>query len=152
LKKKRYGRRCPYCDRKVSLFYVAFHLRDGEYTCDKCHRYSNVKYNPLIYLCILLVTIIACMLGLIYENTIKGIVLSALPFILLRMSLPLFFKLMPIKLKAKSTNKENEDVSRKKRKTENVKTYVPKSKNSSTLLDYGEDNDGQTRYIPNIKG
>lgn len=154
LEKKRYGHRCPYCDKKVNFMYVAFHLRDGEYTCNKCHRYSNVKYNPLIYLFIVFTTVLACVLGLMYENTITGIVMSAVPFILLRLSLPFFYRLMPIKIKAKSTSTQTSEtyVKNKKKKEEKIKEYIPKSKNNNTVLDFNEENDGQTRYIPNIKG
>ncbi|MDD5923595.1 MAG: hypothetical protein PUC88_02260 [Clostridia bacterium] len=158
--KKKYGRRCPYCGEKVSFIYAATHLKDGEYTCKKCGKYSNIKYNPLIYFFILLTAVLGAFLGLqLFKEEIKGIILCIVPFVLMYMSLPLFFRLMPIKLKSRNSETSEKDYKKQQREsqrkikkekpaTENVKKYVPKKKADIISDDIEE---GSTKYIPNIK-
>ncbi len=149
MKKKRYGKKCPYCGDKVSIFYAATHMHDGEYNCEKCKRYSNIKYNPLIYLLIVLAAVCGFYLGMIaFKESIKGIILSIVPFMVIYLTFPFFFKLVPIKLKKSHDNNSPGNGKKEKDKKDNVKKYIPKGNTNEFDV---EDKDGKTRYIPSIK-
>lgn len=145
LSKKKYGKKCPYCGKKISFLYAATHMHDGEYSCDHCKRYSNIKYNPVIYLLIVLAAVCGLYFGTVaFKESIKGIILSIIPFLAVYMTFPLFFKLVPIKIKKTS---ENNNASGETKK-ENVKKYIPKT---GTPDFESNDAEGSTKYIPTIK-
>ena len=148
--KKKYGRKCPYCGKKVSLFYAAVHLHDGEYTCSECKKYSNVKYNPFLYLFLVIAVILSCSFGFIFfKDSLKGVLMSIIPFIIFYLLFPLFYMLVPIKLKNKNDKKTDKIVNQKNY----VKKYIPRSKYKEDNFDnyYDDGDEGSTKYIPNIK-
>ena len=146
-------RRCPYCGKKLNYFGALKNVRKGEYTCKKCKKYSNIKFSFLVFLLLLIVIAASYYFAFIlYDQTVKGIVLAVVPFILMRFLIPFFIKLIPVKMVKVSydTVEDNNKEKKKKKTKKQTKTYVPKTSKYNNEPSDGED-DGKTRYIPSLK-
>ena len=150
-------KKCPYCGKKLSYFKVLFNLRSGEYTCKECGKYSNVEYYKLFaYMFLLVIICLSIVFGFVlFKDSLEGVVLCSLPFVIYYFSLPLFFKLTAVKFKKKnsafdSSSKFTNYGENSHKKQENVREYVPKLKKYRNKSNYELKDDGDTMYLPDI--
>lgn len=79
--------KCPYCGKKLG-FWEAWLLRTkGEYTCSGCGQPSNVKFDRITYSMAALASVLGLGILLVYSllkprESLWGILLVALPFVL----------------------------------------------------------------------
>ncbi len=163
--------RCPYCGRRVGYFKALLYIGQGEYTCDKCKRYCNIKYSPIIYLLLFIAAFLGCLFGFVlFRASFKGVLLALVPFIVLYLLIPLTFVMTEVKFRQKSDKNENTQslsgINFERRQEGNtnsgrrqprqeirksaypagdkVKTYIPKKSEIA-------EPDGSTKYIPDIE-
>jgi DNA-directed RNA polymerase subunit RPC12/RpoP len=94
--------RCPYCGKKLG-FWESWLLRtQGEYTCAKCSRSSNIKFQRVVYSMAAIVSVLG--LGILLlsrlilqERFLWGALLVALPFLLFALLSPSWMYLEAIK-------------------------------------------------------
>lgn len=78
--------KCPYCGNKLG-FWEAFTLRtQGEYTCTKCSRPSNIKFQSVTYTMAAIVSVlglgILLLCSLLFQaQTLWGVLLILIPFL-----------------------------------------------------------------------
>lgn len=122
---------CPYCGEKVPYYKMLLNEKNGEYTCDNCDRYSNIKLKnkSLAWTMVFLFAAVAAILGIItFKETLQGVIFSLIPFLIMYLIIPFFLRLVPITIKRKNNNNENANT-----------IYSNTNQNHTQYFDFDED-------------
>jgi|GEM_PF-1932553 len=97
--------RCPYCGKKINYFQAFIERKRGEHTCSHCGRNSTIFFSKSFKIMIGIAILLAIVLVIISVNPyfiggLWGMLWVALPFLLLYLLTPFFFKLVPLKKKS----------------------------------------------------
>lgn len=93
---------CPYCKRKMSYLSALLHKTDGEYVCSRCERESNLYIKKRLFtlfgitMAVALIILI-CYLSFGNAESLLGIFLVSIPFIIFFFITPFFIRLVPLK-------------------------------------------------------
>lgn len=102
--------KCPYCGKRVSYFSVFFEKNKGEHKCSKCRRNSTIffvkAYNAAIILTIIAAIVIAVLSIIFNINSLWNILYVLIPFFILYLITPFFYRLVPIKGRYKNVYSE----------------------------------------------
>lgn len=112
--------KCPYCKKKVSYLAAFSEKNNGEHTCRKCGKNSTIYFIRNYKIAIALAIIAAVIIMFICispenVNNLWGFLFVIIPFAVLYLITPLFYRLVPLKKKKKkadnldmyNTNSEN---------------------------------------------
>lgn len=100
--------KCPYCGKKVP-YILAFSEKDkGEHICKRCGKNSTIYFVKAFRVAILITLILSLIIMFIsispkHVNNLWGMLWVAVPFFILYLFTPMFYRLVPIKRK-KSTS------------------------------------------------
>lgn len=93
--------KCPYCGKEVSYFSVFFEKNKGEHKCSKCKRNSTIffvkAFNFTIGIAIVAAIVITVCVLIFNIDSLWNILYVAIPFIILYLITPFFYRLVPIK-------------------------------------------------------
>lgn len=149
LKKKVKKAKCPYCGKKISYFTAFAEKNNGEYTCKNCGRNSTIYFVRAFKILIILAFIAAIILMFIsispmLIDSLWGIPLVLIPFVILYLCTPVYFRLVPIK--KKNSNKQDKVIYNPSNKSESTK-IIPSinEKEEKNIV-----NDGKTKIMPAV--
>lgn len=99
--------KCPYCGKKVSYFSIFFEKNKGEHKCSNCRRNSTIffvkAYNAAIILTIIAAIVITVLSIIFNINSLWNILYVFIPFLILYLVTPFFYRLVPIKGRYKTS-------------------------------------------------
>ena len=75
--------RCPYCGKKLGFWEAWLMRTKGEYTCPKCGRASNIKFQKTTYGMAAIVSILGLGILLVSSLLIQNRSLWGIPFVVL---------------------------------------------------------------------
>lgn len=156
---------CPYCGKKVSYISAFLEKSEGEHTCKKCGRNSTIYFRKAIRGAILATIIIAASILIIWlfigkKDQLWGMLWVFIPFIIFYLCTPLFFRLVPLKMRTAG------QVDKKTIKRRVYTPAIPTAASGSTkviprvsniggdyvFLDEEKMEDTSTKIIPTVKG
>lgn len=100
--KRRMGKNCPYCGRRISYF-TTFHEKNrGIHTCPRCKKESKIKTDFRLIIAFIAVVLVVFMFMVIWMgsgnyNSFSGVIITALILLAFYFSTPVFVRYIPLK-------------------------------------------------------
>lgn len=144
--------KCPYCGKKVSYINILMEKTNGEHTCKKCKNDSTIYFVKRIRVAIAitvltsLIVLLLCTVGT-FKGNLWGMLFAAVPFLIFYLSLPVFYRLVPINIEKMPKKKRNTQAIR--HNMEGTSSIEPE--NEYTDISQLGNTGNSTRVIPAIR-